>query len=69
MLLNVKAKVAALNHVIDVLKLIGIQDVKLLEFNTAHVVLLGFSRCEGQTVGADINSRNLSIFVATGVDD
>ena len=36
--LDVMQHAAALNHIIDVLKLIGSQDVRLLEPNIAHVV-------------------------------
>ena len=60
---------AALNHVVDVLKLIGIENVQLLEPNIAHVGLLNFSCCVGQAVGADINCRDLRIFIATGIND
>ena len=67
--LHVMQHAAALNHVIDVLKLIGIQDVQFLELNAAHVVFLRFSCCVGQAFGADINGRDLRIFIAAGVDD
>ena len=60
---------AALNDVIDLLKLIGIQDVKLLELNIAHVALLRFSCCVGKAVGADIYGGDLRISIAAGVDD
>ncbi len=58
---------AGLNHVVDVLKLIGIQDVQLLESNI--MLVPEFSCCVGQAVGADINCRDLRIFLATGVND
>ena len=48
--LHVMQYPAALNHVVDVLKLIGIQDVQFLESNITHVGLLNFSCCVGQAV-------------------
>ena len=60
---------AALNHVIDIFELIGIQNVDLLELNVVHPVLLRFSGCIRQAVLADVYGSNLRIFVAAGVDN
>ena len=59
----------ALNNVINILQLIGVQNIELLVLNIIHLVLLRFPCCVGQAILADIYGSNLRIFVAAGVDD
>ena len=60
---------AALNDVIDVLKLIRVKNVELLKPNIVHVVLLQFPCRIGEAVLTDVNRSDKRIFVATCVNN
>ena len=59
---------AAFNNVVVTWKYSCIKNVKLLELNVLHLVVLRFSGCIRQAVLADVYGRDLRIFVAAGVD-
>ena len=59
----------ALDHVIGILKLVGIKNIELLKPNIVHLVCLRFPCRVGQAVLTDVNRRDLRILVAAGIDD
>ena len=67
--LHVMQHTAALNDVIDIRKLIRVENIELLEPNIVHVVLLQFPCRIGKAVLTDVNGSDRGICVATGVNN